>query len=81
MSGREWCTLDEWLQCRLPLCPLVVRHEGRLEAQEANAGAAAVRVCFASAKIGGAFLGDDATSQVINKLAHTKQKKKKINFK
>lgn len=31
MSGREWCTLEEWLQCRRPLCPLVVRHDGRVE--------------------------------------------------
>ena len=71
MSGREWCTLDEWLQCRRPLCPLVVRHEGRLEAQQEPNYAAAVRVCFSSARIGGAFLDDDATSQVGKKETST----------
>lgn len=64
MSGREWCTLEEWLQCRRPLCPMLVRHEGRVETSStANNG---LRVCFASRRIGSSFLDDeDGTSQVI----------------
>lgn len=63
MSGREWCTLEEWLQCRRPLCPMLVRHEGRVETSStANNG---LRVCFASRRIGSSFLDDeDGTSQV-----------------
>lgn len=79
MSGREWCTLEDWLQCRRPLCPLVVRHDGRVEYPSSDSTMsvnnnrpsigqsseppAGIRVCFASRRIGGSFL-DDGTSQV-----------------
>lgn len=70
MSGREWCTLEEWLQCRRPLCPLVVRHDGRVEQPSDTSGnirnatgEIGIRVCFASRRIGGSFL-DDGASQV-----------------
>ncbi|XP_045024448.1 uncharacterized protein LOC123469466 isoform X2 [Daphnia magna] len=78
MSGREWCTLEDWLQCRRPLCPLVVRHDGRVEYPSSDSTMsvnnnrpsigqsseppAGIRVCFASRRIGGSFL-DDGTSQ------------------
>lgn len=78
MSGREWCTLDEWLQCHRPLCPLVVRHDGRVEqptgaaeqgalngkpGQTNGAHQKGVRVCFASRRLGATFL-EDGTCQV-----------------
>ena len=69
MSGREWCTLEEWLQCRRPLCPLVVRHDGRVEHTSPSGRSPAaeppvgIRVCFASRRVGGSFL-DDGDSQV-----------------
>ena len=67
MSGREWCTLEEWLQCRRPLCPLQVRHDGRIESSSSsNAHQAGLRVVFVNRRIGGAFL-DDGTSQVNRK--------------
>ena len=64
MSGREWFPLEEWLKCQRPLCPLVVRHEGRVEHSQTHG----VRVCFASRRVGGNFLGDGA-SQVTERTA------------
>jgi len=59
MSGREWCTLEQWLQCQRPLCPLVVRHEGRVETSPNNG----VRVCFANRRPGSSYLSDGASQE------------------
>lgn len=63
MTGREWLTIEDWLECGLPLCPLAVRHEGRLERAEPSA----LRVCFSNSRLGGAAL-EDGSSQVHFKL-------------
>ncbi|KAK3920453.1 Poly(ADP-ribose) glycohydrolase [Frankliniella fusca] len=61
MTGREWLTIEDWLECGLPLCPLAVRHEGRIERAEPSA----LRVCFASSRLGGAALEDGASQEAV----------------
>ena len=59
MSSRDWCTLDQWLTCQRPLCPVVVRHD-QLPAPDQVADHA-LQVCFASARLGGHVLQDGGT--------------------
>ncbi|KAJ0181287.1 hypothetical protein K1T71_003372 [Dendrolimus kikuchii] len=55
MSSKQWLTIEDWLECTLPLCKLLVRHEGRPERCENDD---AVRVCFATSRVGGDVLID-----------------------
>ncbi|XP_068628369.1 uncharacterized protein [Battus philenor] len=55
MTAKEWLTIEDWLECTLPLCKLLVRHEGRPERCESDD---ALRICFASSRVGGDVLAD-----------------------
>ncbi|XP_067014463.2 uncharacterized protein [Anabrus simplex] len=61
MTGRDWLTIEDWLECGLPLCPLLVRHEGRLDRAEAGA----LHVCFASSHLGGRVLGEGTSQECL----------------
>ncbi|RZF38316.1 hypothetical protein LSTR_LSTR012103, partial [Laodelphax striatellus] len=54
MSGKEWLTIEDWLECGLPLCPLTFKHEGRLDRMRSDH----LIVCFSSARVGGPVLLD-----------------------
>ncbi|XP_064212913.1 uncharacterized protein LOC100142603 isoform X1 [Tribolium castaneum] len=62
MTSKEWLTIEDWLECSLPLCPLQIRHEGKLERSEPDS----IQICFASSKIGGKVLDDGNTQECIN---------------
>ncbi|XP_013166960.1 PREDICTED: uncharacterized protein LOC106117277 isoform X1 [Papilio xuthus] len=55
MTAKQWLTIEDWLECTLPLCKLLVRHEGRPERCENDE---AIRICFASSRVGGDVLID-----------------------
>lgn len=59
MSSKEWLTIEDWLECSLPLCPLRIKHEGKLERSETDT----LQICFASAKIGGPVLSSSSNTQ------------------
>lgn len=54
MSSKEWLTIEDWLECTLPLCALQIKHEGRLERSDEDC----LHVCFSSSKVGGKVLTD-----------------------
>lgn len=58
MTSKEWLTIEDWLESSQSLCPLAIRHEGRLERAENNL----LHVCFTSSRLGGRVL-DDGSSQ------------------
>ncbi|CAG4963284.1 unnamed protein product [Parnassius apollo] len=60
MSSKQWLTIEDWLECTLPLCKLLVRHEGRPERCENDE---AIRVCFASSRVGGDALIDGESQE------------------
>ncbi|CAH0406054.1 unnamed protein product [Chilo suppressalis] len=60
MTSKQWLTIEDWLECTLPLCKLLVRHEGRPERCENDD---AIRVCFASSRIGGEVLIDGESQE------------------
>ncbi|XP_026323757.1 uncharacterized protein LOC113233028 isoform X2 [Hyposmocoma kahamanoa] len=63
MTSKQWLTIEDWLECTLPLCKLLVRHEGRPERCENDD---AIRVCFASSRIGGDALIDGESQESLS---------------
>ncbi|XP_043667791.1 uncharacterized protein LOC122628947 isoform X1 [Vespula pensylvanica] len=66
MTSKQWLTIEDWLESNVPLCPLTIRHEGRLGRQETET----VYVCFASARFGGGVLDGDVTQETIHLATH-----------
>ena len=64
MLARQWLTIEDWLESSAGLCPLSIRHEGRLERTELEPKPAA-QVCFASRSLGDAVLGSGCTQETI----------------
>lgn len=54
MTSKEWLTIEDWLESGQALCPLAIRHEGRLERAENNY----LNICFTSSRLGGHVLAD-----------------------
>jgi len=51
------------MECELPLCPVITRHQRRIEQAEPTT----LQVCFATSRLGGAVL-DDGSTMVSNLL-------------
>ncbi|KAG8235427.1 hypothetical protein J437_LFUL017395 [Ladona fulva] len=66
LSSKQWLTLEDWVESEGPLCPLVCRHEGRLEGAEPWA----LRACFASPLIGGRVLSGGCSQECIQFSTH-----------
>ncbi|XP_074031145.1 uncharacterized protein [Leptinotarsa decemlineata] len=62
MSSKEWLTIEDWLECNLPLCTLKIKHDGKLERSEQDC----LQICFSSAKIGGNVLSNGYTQECLN---------------
>lgn len=52
MPGKQWLTIEDWLECGLPLCGLNIKHEGRLESSPTDI----VQSVFVNPKVGGDVL-------------------------
>ncbi|XP_011250787.1 uncharacterized protein LOC105247989 isoform X1 [Camponotus floridanus] len=68
MTSKQWLTIEDWLESNIPLCPLTIRHEGRLERIEMESKV--LQVCFVNAKIGGGVLDDDITQETVHVATH-----------
>lgn len=53
-SGKQWLTIEDWLECNIPLCALEVKHEGRIERSHDKV----VQTLFASSRLGGSILSN-----------------------
>ncbi|KAJ8940164.1 hypothetical protein NQ318_019373 [Aromia moschata] len=62
MSSKEWLTIEDWLECNLPLCPVKIRHDGKLERSDEDC----LQICFSSTKIGGNVLTNGYTQECIS---------------
>ncbi|XP_019867161.2 uncharacterized protein LOC109596122 isoform X2 [Aethina tumida] len=62
MTSKEWLTIEDWLECNLPLCPLQIKHEGKLDRAENGS----LQICFASAKVGGQVLSNGYSQECVN---------------
>lgn len=61
MTGKQWLTIDDWLECGLPICSLEIKHEGRLE----RAAADSAQTIFSSQRIGGTVLRNGNSQECI----------------
>lgn len=48
MSGKQWLTIEDWLESTIPLCSLEVKHEGKIE----NAADGVTQTIFTKANVG-----------------------------
>lgn len=63
MSSKQWLTIEDWFECTLPLCKLLIRHEGRTERCETDD---AIRICFSSSRVGGDVLIDGESQESLS---------------
>ncbi|KAJ9579494.1 hypothetical protein L9F63_004842 [Diploptera punctata] len=61
MTSKEWLTIEDWLENAQCLCPLAIRHEGRIERVENTS----MHICFTSSRLGGQVLGDGSSQECI----------------
>ncbi|XP_053659526.1 uncharacterized protein LOC128708573 [Anopheles marshallii] len=61
MTGKQWLTIEDWLECELPLCDVEIRHEGKLD----KADPETLQTVFASARLGGDVLASGDTQESI----------------
>ena len=52
MTGKQWLTIEDWLECSLPLCALDVKHEGKIERTKPDV----IQTVFVSSRMGGNVL-------------------------
>lgn len=52
MNSKQWLTIEDWLECNLPLCRIQIKHEGRME----NCSVDGLEICFANSRLGGDVL-------------------------
>lgn len=54
MSSAQWLTLEDWLNCKLPLCPLLIRNQGDVN----SVGTDHIVLCSTRNRIGSTVLSD-----------------------
>lgn len=52
MNGRQWLTIEDWLESTIPLCSLNIKHERKIETTTPDI----VQTIFASSHLGGKVL-------------------------
>lgn len=66
MTGKQWLTIEDWIECKLPLCPIDVKHDSRLE----NAPESTAQVVFSQAAIGATVLSDGSNQESTQIITH-----------
>uniref|UniRef100_A0A146LEU2 poly(ADP-ribose) glycohydrolase n=1 Tax=Lygus hesperus TaxID=30085 RepID=A0A146LEU2_LYGHE len=61
MNSSQWLTIEDWLQCKLPLCPLLIRRKGDIH----SVGSDHIIVCSTRNRIGGAVLADGISMECV----------------
>ncbi|KAG5680221.1 hypothetical protein PVAND_009745 [Polypedilum vanderplanki] len=67
MSGKQWLTIEDWLECKLPLCPMDIKHgSSRLE----NSSPSNAQIVFSQSLIGSTALHDGNNQESIQLFTH-----------
>ncbi|KAL7033760.1 hypothetical protein ACKWTF_007714 [Chironomus riparius] len=66
MSGRHWLTIEDWLECKLPLCPVDIKHDSRLE----NSPTTVAQVIFSQPAIASSVLIKGANQESTQTITH-----------
>ncbi|KAK0180251.1 hypothetical protein PV327_005916 [Microctonus hyperodae] len=68
MTSKQWLTIEDWLESNVTLCPLTIRHVGRLERVDADTKV--LHVCFISSRFGEGVLEDIITQETVHIATH-----------
>lgn len=63
MTGKQWLTIEDWLECTLPLCSLEIKHDGRIERAKPEEGI--MQTVFVSSRVGGDVLFNGNAQETI----------------
>ena len=66
MSGKQWLTIEDWTECKLPLCVMEVKHDSRLE----NASETTAQVIFSQSAIGSTVLLNGTSQEATQIITH-----------
>lgn len=66
MSGKHWLTIEDWLECKLPLCQMDIKHDSRLE----NSPQAVAQVIFTQPAIASSVLLKGANQESTQAITH-----------
>ncbi|XP_055639878.1 uncharacterized protein LOC129777557 isoform X2 [Toxorhynchites rutilus septentrionalis] len=61
MTGKQWLTIEDWLECGLQLCDVEIKHEGRLD----KASSDTMQAVFANPRLGGDVLGSGSSQESV----------------
>lgn len=59
LTGQQWLTIDDWTECKLPLCSFDIKHDGRIE----NSNEKFAQVVFTKSAIGSSTLHAGASQE------------------
>lgn len=62
MTGKQWLTIEDWLECSLPLCSLDIKHDGKMEKSKADV----VQTVFVSPRLGGSVLASGESQECLH---------------
>ena len=65
MTSKQWLTIEDWLESAISLCPITIRHSGRMDKPDSSQSKL-LRVCFASRRFGGGVLDKDLTQETVH---------------
>ncbi|XP_015114318.1 uncharacterized protein LOC107039287 isoform X2 [Diachasma alloeum] len=68
MTSKQWLTIEDWLESSVPLCPLSIRHTGRMERIDIDTKV--LHVCFASSRFGDGALEDGVNQESVHISTH-----------
>ncbi|XP_044580163.1 uncharacterized protein LOC123262133 isoform X3 [Cotesia glomerata] len=68
MTSKQWLTIEDWLESNVLLCPLTIRHVGRLERVDTDTKV--LHVCFASSRFGEGVLEDAISQETVHIATH-----------
>uniref|UniRef100_A0A1B0CZ63 poly(ADP-ribose) glycohydrolase n=1 Tax=Phlebotomus papatasi TaxID=29031 RepID=A0A1B0CZ63_PHLPP len=52
MTGRQWLTIEDWMECGVPLSGIEIKHEARIERSPPDV----IQTVFATSRVGGSVL-------------------------
>lgn len=61
MTGKQWLTIEDWLECTLPLGFIEIRHDGRIERAKSHI----MQTVFVSPRLGGDTLRNGQAQESI----------------
>lgn len=66
LTGQQWLTIEDWIECKLPLCSFDIKHDGRIE----NANENFAQVIFSKSAIGSTVLLNDSSEESTMIITH-----------